>query len=142
MIQPDVEGAAHAMREALEDAGVSPDQVGYINAHGTGTILNDANEAAALRAVFGEGLDRLPVSSSKPILGHALGAAGALELVVAVQALRYGMIPPQANYSKPDPKCPLLIPTGAAQPADLDTVLSNSFAFGGINATLVVRRGQ
>jgi len=140
MIQPDAEGAATAMREALADAGVTPGQIGYVNAHGTGTVLNDVNEAAALRAVFGEAIQSVPVSSSKPILGHTLGAAGALELVVAVQALRHQMVPPQANLTRPDPKCALNLPTGAAQPADLDAVLSNSFAFGGINAVLLVRR--
>lgn len=140
MIQPDVDGAAAAIREAMGIAGVLAAEVGYVNAHGTGTVLNDANEAAALRAVFGDHLDRIPVSSSKPILGHTLGAAGALELIVAVQALRHQTVPPQANFTRPDPKCPLLLPTGAALPADLDVVLSNSFAFGGINATLLVRR--
>lgn len=142
MIQPDVEGAAAAMREALQDAGVTPAQVGYVNAHGTGTVLNDVNEAAALRLIFGNDIGRVPVSSSKPILGHTLGAAGALELIVAVQALRHQMVPPQVNYTRTDPKCALNLPTGAAQPADLDAVMSNSFAFGGINATLVVRRAQ
>ena len=130
------------MREAIDDAGVAPAKIGYVNAHGTGTVLNDANEAAALRLVFGDHLDVLPVSSSKPILGHTLGAAGALELIVAVQALRHQTVPPQANYSKPDPKCPLLLPVDGAVPADLDAVLSNSFAFGGINATLLVRRAR
>lgn len=140
MIQPDVEGAATAMRAALEDAGVPPSAVGYVNAHGTGTVLNDVNESAALRAVFGAQIERIPVSSSKPILGHTLGAAGALELIVAVQALRHQTVPPQANFTKPDPKCPLLLPTEGALPAALDVVISNSFAFGGINATLLVRR--
>ncbi len=140
MIQPDIEGAAAAMREALDLAGVAPGQVGYVNAHGTGTVLNDITEAAALRAVFGTWIDRIPVSSSKPVLGHALGAAGALELIVAVQALRHQMVPPQANFTQPDPKCPLLLPTQGAVPADLDAVMSNSFAFGGINAALLLRR--
>ena len=142
MIQPDVEGAAAAMWGAIKAAGVAPADVSYVNAHGTGTVLNDLNEAAALRAVFGDHLARIPVSSSKPILGHTLGAAGALELIVAVQALRHQAVPPQANFTKPDPKCPLLLPTGAALPADLDVVISNSFAFGGINATLLVRRAS
>ncbi len=140
MIQPDVAGAVAAMAEALEDAGVAPERVGYVNAHGTGTVLNDINEAHALREVFGVALDGIPVSSSKPVLGHALGAAGALELVVAVQSLRHQIVPPQANFEQPDPRCNLHIPTGAARPARLEAVMSNSFAFGGINASLLVQR--
>ncbi len=140
MIQPDIDGAVSAMTEALEDAGVAPDRIGYVNAHGTGTVLNDINEARALREVFGAALDSIPVSSSKPVLGHTLGAAGALELVVAVQALRHQMVPPQADFTQPDPRCALFIPSGTASPARLEAVLSNSFAFGGINASLLVQR--
>jgi len=142
MIQPDIDGAVSAMTEALEDAGVAPERIGYVNAHGTGTVLNDINEARALREVFGAALDSIPVSSSKPILGHTLGAAGALELVVAVQALRHQMVPPQADFTQPDPRCALLIPSGVARSASLEAVLSNSFAFGGINASLLVQRAS
>jgi len=142
MIQPDPDGAALAMREALADAGIEPDAVGYVNAHGTGTVLNDTNEAEALRRVFGDGLDRLPVSSSKPVIGHTLGAAGALELMITVQALQNQTIPPQMNFIRPDPKCPLFLPTDGALPASFEVALSNSFAFGGINASLVVSRAN
>ncbi len=140
MVQPSPIGAARAISEALADAGIDPAQVGYVNAHGTGTVLNDINETKALRSVFGAGLDRLMVSSSKPILGHTLGAAGALELVVTVQALLHQTIPPQANFTRPDPKCALLLPVDGAVPMDFSVAISNSFAFGGINATLVVSR--
>jgi nodulation protein E len=140
MIQPDVDGAAEAMRQALGAAGLPASAVGYINAHGTGTALNDRNEAAALHAVFGGQIDDVPVSSSKPIFGHALGASGALELVVTIEALRQQIIPPQINYSEPDPDCALNLPTGGAMPARFDVAMSNSFAFGGINAALVVAR--
>lgn len=139
MIQPDIDGAADAMRAALQSAGLPASAIGYVSAHGTGTALNDRNEAAALRRVFGDETDSLPVSSSKPIFGHALGASGALELIVAIEALRHQVIPPQINQSVPDPDCPLNLP-GEAQPARFDAVLSNTFAFGGINAALVVAR--
>lgn len=140
MIQPDPAGAERAMRDALDMAKVPPGAVGYVNAHGTGTALNDVNEAVALRRVFGEALDDLPVSSSKPIFGHALGASGALELVVTVEALRHQQIPPHINLTRPDPKCPLFLPGGGDMSRAFDTALSNTFAFGGINAALVVQR--
>jgi nodulation protein E len=142
MVQPNPVTAAQAVQSALDDAGITPAQIGYVNAHGTATVLNDINEATALRTVFGAALDDIPVSSSKPILGHTLGAAGALELVISVQALRHQTIPPQMNFTKPDPKCPLNLPLDGAVSAPLEYVLSNSFAFGGINASLVVCRAS
>lgn len=142
MIQPDPDGAEAAMRAALDMAGLPTESVGYVNAHGTGTALNDINEALALRRVFGDALDDVPVSSSKPIVGHALGASGALELAVTVMALRNQRIPPHINLSRPDPKCPLYLPPPGAEGLvrPFEAALSNTFAFGGINASLVVQR--
>lgn len=140
MLQPDVDGASRAMQEALDDAGLAAEAIGYVNAHGTGTVANDINEAEALRRVFGDALDAIPVSSSKPVVGHALGAAGALELLVTVAALRAQAVPPQINCREPDPRCGLLLPLGDALPHGFEAALSNSFAFGGINAALVVAR--
>lgn len=142
MLQPDIDGAAKAVVAALADAGLSASEIGYINAHGTGTVLNDNNEAAALRQVFGGALDGIPVSSSKPIIGHALGAGGALELIITVRALQEQTIPPNINFQGEDPKCPLNLPVDTAVPASFGAALSNSFAFGGINAALVVERAQ
>ncbi|HRJ68116.1 MAG TPA: beta-ketoacyl-[acyl-carrier-protein] synthase family protein [Beijerinckiaceae bacterium] len=141
-IQPDVAGATAAIRSALADAQLDPASIGYINAHGTATVLNDVNEAAALRNVFGAALDAIPVSSSKPIFGHGLGAAGGLELIVTVKALVEQTVPPQINFLEPDPACPLNLPTQGAFPREIGAALSNSFAFGGINAVLVVTRAD
>lgn len=138
MLQPDVAGARDAMQAALADAGIAPDVIGYINAHGTGTVANDINEAAAMREAFGSGLDAIPVSSSKPIIGHTLGAAGALELLVTLAALRSQTIPPQINCKAQDPKCPLKLPLDGAMEHTFSAALSNSFAFGGVNACLVL----
>lgn len=138
MVQPDVDGASTAMRDALADARLDPAAIGYVNAHGTGTALNDRNEAAALRAVFGAAIDAIPVSSTKPVIGHALGASGALELVVTIEALRNQIIPPQINFTRPDPACDLNLPTEGPVPTRMTAAMSNSFAFGGINAALVV----
>lgn len=140
MVQPSPHAAAQAVQSALEDAGITAGQIGYVNAHGTATVLNDINESKALRTVFGAALDDTLVSSSKPVFGHTLGAAGALELVISVQALRHQTVPPQMNFTKPDPKCPLNLPLDGPVSRDLEYVLSNSFAFGGINASLVVCR--
>ena len=141
-IQPDVEGATAAIVAALADSGLPPSEIGYVNAHGTATVLNDANEAAALRRAFGDLVDDIPVSSSKPIFGHGLGAGGALELVVAVRALTDQIVPPQINFLEADPACRLNLPTGAAQKREIRAALSNSFAFGGINAALIVARSD
>ncbi len=136
--RPDGSGAAAAMRQALDDAGLSPDAVDHVNAHGTGTPLNDAMEAAALRSVFGAALGRVPVTSTKSTTGHLLGAAGTLEAALSLLALRDGVIPPTINLD--DPAFPELdVVALEARPASLRTVLSNSFGFGGHNAALVLR---
>jgi nodulation protein E len=139
--QPSAEGAARAMRAAVCDAHLMPEVVGYINAHGTGTPANDLTETAAIRAVFGPHADRLAVSSTKSMHGHALGAVGALEALAAILALRNGFLPPTANYNEPDPQCDLDIVPNVARQADIEYALSNSFAFGGLNAVLLFHRG-
>jgi len=138
--QPSTEGAARAMRAALRDAALTPEQVGYINAHGTATPANDAAEAAAIRAVFGPHANRLAVSSTKSMHGHALGAAAALECLATILALRDGFLPPTANFNEPDPDCDLDVIPNQARPAQVEYALSNSFAFGGLNAVLALRR--
>ncbi|MDE2577446.1 MAG: beta-ketoacyl-[acyl-carrier-protein] synthase family protein [Hyphomicrobiales bacterium] len=138
-IRPHADGATLAMKLALDDAGMSPDEIGYVNAHGTATALNDPTEAEAMGRIFGERLARVPVSSTKPIHGHGLGAAGALELVCAINALRAQFAPPTINFLEPDPKCPVDCVPNVGRPAPMRAVLSNSFAFGGINASLALR---
>ena len=127
------------MRAALKDAGLAPEQIGYINAHGTATPANDPTETAAIRSVFGAHAERLAVSSTKSMHGHALGAAAALECLAAMVALRDGVIPPTANFNEPDPDCDLDIVPNQARHAQVEYALSNSFAFGGLNAVLVLR---
>jgi len=137
---PDGKGAAMAMRSALEDAEVVPGEVGYINAHGTGTVFNDAMESAAILSVMGSEGTRVPVSSTKSMIGHLLGAAGAVEAILTVLALRDRRLPPNMNCPNPDPACGLRIVTGAEDAPSLSVAISNSFGFGGSNATLVLRR--
>jgi nodulation protein E len=139
-VRPDAQGAAACMRNALVDAGVEGEAIDYVNAHGTGTTANDATEAEALRLVFGDRLSTLPVSSTKPIHGHGLGAAGALELVVTIGAVRENVAPPTINWREADVKCPVDAVPNEARPMPIRNALTNSFAFGGINASLVVRR--
>ncbi len=139
LTSPDIEGAAAAMRLALADAGLRPDEVGYVNAHGTGTLMNDQVESAAIRAVF-DGATLPLVSSSKAVLGHALGAAGALEAVVTVMALHQQIAPPTANCDEPDLALGIdMVPEGARKLA-FGAALSNSFAFGGLNAVIALGR--
>ena len=138
--QPSSEGAARAMRAALCDAGLAPETIGYINAHGTGTPANDSTETIAIRDVFGSHADRLAVSSTKSMHGHALGAAAALECVATILALHDGILPPTANYNQPDPECDLDIIPNTARYAQVEWALSNSFAFGGLNAVLALRK--
>jgi nodulation protein E len=138
--QPSPDGAARAMRAALSDAGVEPVQIGYINAHGTATLANDATETTAIRKVFGTHADRLRVSSTKSMHGHTLGAAGAIEAAATLLALRNGILPPTANFNQPDPACDLDVVPNIARPASIEFALSNSFAFGGLNAVLAFRR--
>ena len=137
---PDGEGAARCMRLALEDAGINPQQVDYINAHGTSTPLNDKVETAAIKTVFGDYAYKIPVSSTKSMVGHLLGAAGAVELIAAVFCLRNNVIHPTINYETPDPDCDLDYVPNVAREHKIDVILSNSLGFGGHNATLVARR--
>ena len=138
--QPSVEGPARAMRMALRDAGVAPEAVDYINAHGTGTEANDLTETAAIREVFDAHAGRLAVSSTKSMHGHTLGAAGAIEGVATVLALRDGFIPPTVNYRVPDPRCDLDVVPNESRNAQIGCAMSNSFAFGGLNAVVLFRR--
>jgi nodulation protein E len=140
--QPSAEGAARAMRAALRDAGVEPDAIGYINAHGTGTPANDSTETAAIRSVFGPHADRLAVSSTKSMHGHALGAAAALECIATTLALHDGVLPPTANFNERDPQCDLDVIPNCARQAEVEWALSNSFAFGGLNAVLALRKAE
>jgi 3-oxoacyl-[acyl-carrier-protein] synthase II len=137
---PEGRGAIACMRIAVADAGIRPEQVGYINAHGTSTRNNDQVETLAIKAVFGDHAYRLPISSSKSMLGHLIGAAGAVELVIAIEAMRKGIIPPTINYEFPDPACDLDYVPNVAREVRVDHALSNSFGFGGQNASLVVSR--
>jgi nodulation protein E len=139
LTQPTVEGPSRAMRGALRDAGMTPEEVGYINAHGTGTPGNDPVETRAIRAVFGAHADKLAVSSTKSMHGHALGAAGALEAVATILALHHGVLPPTANYDECDPECDLDYVPNQARSIQVGAALSNSFAFGGLNAVLAFR---
>lgn len=140
--QPDEQaaGAALAMETALAEAGMAPDDVDYLNAHGTSTQLNDRCETVAVKRVFGEHARTLPVSSTKSMTGHLLGAAGAVEAGIAVLALRHGAIPPTINYETPDPACDLDYVPNAARAAPLRAVMSNAFGFGGHNSSLVFRQ--
>lgn len=141
MTRPDPHGAGaiSAMRSALADAGVGPDAVGYVNAHGTGTPFNDTMEAAAIQALFGGRGAQVPVSSTKPMIGHLLGGAGAVEGIITALALREKRLPPNLNYETPDPACGLRIVRVSERAPFLDVAMSNSFGFGGSNATLVFR---
>lgn len=138
--QPSVAGAALAMRKVLQDAKVSPEDIDYINAHGTGTQSNDLTETNAIKDVFGEHAKRLAVSSTKAIHGHALGAAGGIELVATVLAIDRHFLPPTVNYTTKDPDCDLDYVPNAAREKQIDVALSNSFAFGGLNAVVALRR--
>ena len=140
LTSPSVEGAGRAIAAALRSARLDVDSVDYINAHGTGTAANDAAETKAIRRVFGQAADRLLVSSSKAVLGHALGAAGALEAVVSLLALRDGIAPPTAGWQEADPDCDLDVVPNVARRVGLRTALSNSLAFGGLNAVLAFTR--
>ena len=134
------EGALRAMRWALEDAGITTDDVDYINAHGTSTVLNDLAETRAIKGLFGERAYKIPISSTKSMIGHVLGGAGALESVVCVKTLQTGVIHPTINYEHPDPECDLDYVPNKCRKADVRIVLKNSFGFGGQNACLVFKR--
>ena len=137
---PSAEGAGRAVKAALADAGVPPEVIEYINAHGTGTLANDATETTVIRNVFGKHADRLAVSSTKSMHAHALGAAGALEAIATILSLRNGILPPTANFTEPDPACDLDVIPNLPRAASCEYALSNSFAFGGLNAVLAFRR--
>lgn len=142
IVLPSEAGAAKALAAALADAQLAPGDVDYINAHGTGTPANDPTESRAIRRVFGAHANSLCVSSTKSMHGHALGAAGAIELVAAIGALREGVIPPTANFIDPDPECDLDYVPNVAREKPVRAVLSNSFAFGGLNAVVAISRGD
>ena len=137
---PGHEGAARCMRAALRDAGMAPDEIDYINAHGTSTQLNDEYETEAIKTVFGEHALRLPVSSTKSMTGHLLGATGALEAIFSVKAIREGVIPPTINLDHPDEGCDLDFVPHQARKAQIRTVMSNTFGFGGVNAVLIFKK--
>lgn len=139
LVAPSVDGAVRAMEGALRDAGLAPAEVGYVNAHGTGTAANDRTEAEAIARVFG---DRLPpVSATKAMHGHAIGASGAIELLAVIMALRDGVIAPTLGFAGPDEGVALDLVPGMARRAEVEVALSNAFAFGGLNAVLALRRG-
>ncbi|MDQ3263172.1 MAG: beta-ketoacyl-ACP synthase II [Myxococcota bacterium] len=137
---PEGEGAARCMKLALESAQLAPDQIGYINAHGTSTPFNDANETKAIKAVFGAHARKVMVSSTKSMTGHMLGAAGGAEAVIGTMVLQRGVIPPTINYKTPDPDCDLDYVPNQAREVRVDYVMSNSFGFGGTNAVLILKR--
>jgi len=140
LTMPVSDGAAKGMRLALEDANLEPQQVGYINAHGTATPANDPMESQAIRKVFGSHTDNIGVSSTKSMHGHTLGAAGAIEAAATVLALHNNLLPPNANFNEPDPECNVDVIANEARPAEVEAAVSNSFAFGGLNAVLAFRR--
>jgi nodulation protein E len=137
--QPSQEGPTAAMQSALLDAALAPEAIGYINAHGTGTTTNDSTETSAIRRAFGAHANRLLVSSTKSLHGHTLGAAGAIEAVATILALQNRLIPPTANFTEPDPACDLDVVPNTPRRASVEYALSNSFAFGGLNAVLIFR---
>lgn len=140
IVMPSKAGAARAMKGALQDAQINGDQVGYINAHGTGTAANDKTECAAVADVFGAHADRLMISSTKSMHGHLIGGTGAVELLACIMALRDGVIAPTIGYQEPDPECALDVVPNVARDAKVTVALSNAFAFGGMNAVIALRK--
>lgn len=140
IVMPSKEGAARAMAGALRDAKIDPSDVGYINAHGTGTAANDKTECAAVKDVFGSHADRLMISSTKSMHGHLIGGTGAVELLACIMALKDGVVAPTIGYIEPDPECALDVVPNTAREASVQVALSNAFAFGGMNAVLALRR--
>jgi nodulation protein E len=139
IVAPTVDGPAAAIRNCLEDAGLAPEDIDYVNAHGTGTKANDQIETQAIRAAFGPAADRLSVSSTKSMHGHCLGATAAIELIACVKAVTEGVVPPTANYREADPACDLDVTPNVAREREVRAAISNSFAFGGTNATVAVK---
>ncbi|MBY6047440.1 beta-ketoacyl-[acyl-carrier-protein] synthase family protein [Vannielia litorea] len=140
IVMPSKQGAARAVRGALRDGGITPAEVGYINAHGTGTAANDKTECAVVADVFGSHADKLMISSTKSMHGHLIGGTGAVELLACIMALRDGVIAPTIGYEEPDPECALDVVPNEARDAKVDVVLSNAFAFGGLNAVLALKK--
>jgi 3-oxoacyl-[acyl-carrier-protein] synthase II len=137
---PDGRGAIACIQGAIDDSGLAPEQIGYINAHGTCTQVNDRVETVAIKKVFGEQAYKIPVSSTKSMLGHLIAAAGAVELIISLMAIRAGVLPPTINYENPDPECDLDYIPNTARELKVDHILSNSFGFGGQNITLIASR--
>ncbi len=140
IVMPSKQGAARAIAGAMQDARINAEDVGYINAHGTGTAANDKTECAAVSDVFGHHADRLMISSTKAMHGHLIGGTGAVELLACIMALRDGIIAPTIGFEEPDPECALDVVPNVAREAKVDAVLSNAFAFGGLNAVLALKR--
>ena len=140
LTMPLAEGASKAMKLAMKDGGLAPEQVGYINAHGTATQANDSMETAAIRLAFGKHADNLAVSSTKSMTGHSLGAAGAIEAAATVLGIHNKILPPTANFISADPECDLDVVPNESRPAEVEAAISNSFAFGGLNAVLAFKR--
>jgi 3-oxoacyl-[acyl-carrier-protein] synthase II len=140
--RPSMEGEMNAIRLAMSDAGVAPADVDYINAHGTATAANDVSETNAIKAVFGEHAEKIPISSTKSMIGHSVGAAGAIEIAATCMTIREQVIPPTINLETPDPDCNLDYVPNQSRSADIAVAISNSFGFGGNNAILVARKHQ
>jgi len=140
MTEPDPDGAARCMKRAIQDAGIAPDAIEYINAHGTSTPVGDKSETTAIKTTFGDHAYKLAVSSTKSMTGHMLGAAGGVEAVILGLALKNGMLPPTINLDNPDPECDLDYVPNVPRQADISVALSNSFGFGGHNATIIMRK--
>ena len=139
IVAPTVDGPTRAIELCLADAGLAPEDVDYVNAHGTGTKANDQIETQAIRRAFGAAADRLSVSSTKSMHGHCLGATAAIELTACINAIRHGIVPPTANYRAADPACDLDVTPNDARKRDVRAAISNAFAFGGTNATIAVK---
>jgi 3-oxoacyl-[acyl-carrier-protein] synthase II len=137
---PEGDGAARCMRMAIRDAGLRPEEVEHINAHGTSTPLNDATETQAIKAVFGDHAKKIPISATKSMTGHLLGAAGSTEAILSILALRDGILPPTINYEEPDPACDLDYVPNVARRRPVQVAMSNAFGFGGTNAVLIFKR--
>jgi len=142
MTSPDPEGreATRAMEIAMRNANVAPDEIDYINAHGTSTPLNDKTETMIIKKVFGKRAYKIPISATKSMIGHLIGAAGSVELIATLLAMDRGVIPPTINYEMPDSECDLDYVPNQARPAQITTAMKNSFGFGGKNSILIVRK--
>jgi nodulation protein E len=137
MVNPSIDGASMAMQMALDDAGLPASEIDYVNAHGTATAVNDLNETRAIKRVFGDAANKVSISSTKSMHGHCLGAGGGIEAVAAVKAMSEGFVPPTVGLSEPDPECDLDYTANIGKKREVNYAMSNSFAFGGLNAVLV-----